>query len=182
MGVLTPIMARAALTMLHARKYLALRCAIAFALSDDTRGTSRTPWKRVRKHCLAACVLRRFWTRMSRMWSSCSTARHRSWRSPLIGKDTASRCHVSPGCGRRRRSRLASSCPHFRHHCADGFVGDGDAACEHECLHVAGAQGEARGELNTMTDDFTREAVTRVALGVGWRGHAWRPILVFDGS
>ena len=65
---------------------------------------------------------------------------------------------------------------------ADGFVGDEDAACEHECLHAAGAQGEARGALNPMPDDCTREAVIRVALGVGWRGHAWRPILVFDGS
>ena len=65
---------------------------------------------------------------------------------------------------------------------ADGFVGDGDAACEHECLHVAGTQGEARGEPNTVTDDFTREAVIRIALGVGWRGRAWLPILVFDGS
>src|SRR5215469_4597411 len=30
---------------------------------------------------------------------------------------TSSRCQVSPGCGRRRRSLLAKSAPNFRHQC-----------------------------------------------------------------
>jgi len=33
---------------------------------------------------------------------------------PLIGRKTSSRCHVSPGLGRRRRNWLAYGCPHFR--------------------------------------------------------------------
>jgi len=65
---------------------------------------------------------------------------------------------------------------------ADGFVGHGDAAFQQECLYVAVAPGEVRVEPDPVTDDFTREAVILVALGVGWRGHAWLSILVFDGS
>jgi len=63
---------------------------------------------------------------------------------------------------------------------ADGFVGHGDAAFEQEFLHVAGAQGEALVEPDSMTDDFTGKAVILVACGVcGW-GHAWLPILGVD--
>jgi hypothetical protein len=39
-----------------------------------------------------------------------------------------------------------------------------------ECLHVAIAQGAARGEPDAMTDDFTGKTVVLVPLGVSWGG------------
>src|SRR5690349_4446174 len=39
------------------------------------------------------------------------------------------------------------------------------------------AQGEAIGEPDAMTDNFTGKAVVLVPLGVGRRGHVWLPIL-----
>src|SRR5262249_58673738 len=63
---------------------------------------------------------------------------------------------------------------------ADGCVGHQDAACAQELFHVAGAQGEARGEPDPVTDDCARTAVVLVTFGVcGWR-HAWLPILGVD--
>src|SRR5215470_523138 len=56
---------------------------------------------------------------------------------------------------------------------ADGFVGHCDAAFEQEFLHVAIAQGEAIGEPDAMTDNFTGKAVVLVTLGVGRRGYVW---------
>ena len=41
------------------------------------------------------------------------------------------------------------------------------------------AQGEARGEPDAVTDDFTGKAVSLVTLSGGWRGPIWLPILVF---
>src|SRR5262252_9009410 len=65
---------------------------------------------------------------------------------------------------------------------ADGFVGHCDAAFEQEFLHVAIAQGEAIGEPDAMTDNFTGKAVVLVTLGVGRRGHVWLPSLGRNGS
>src|SRR6185295_12936741 len=63
--------------------------------------------------------------------------------------------------------------PKFPTPCADRFVGDDDAACAQECLHVTVAQGEAIVEPDAVTDDFTGNAVILVTCGVcGW-GHAW---------
>ena len=47
-------------------------------------------------------------------------------------------------------------------------------------FHVAVAQGKAIVEPDPVTDNFTREAVILVALGIGWRSHAWLPILVLN--
>jgi hypothetical protein len=61
----------------------------------------------LRKNRWAATALRRDWTRTSSTLPCWSTARH-SYRSPpLIPTNTSSRCHLSPGRGRRRRSWLA---------------------------------------------------------------------------
>jgi hypothetical protein len=54
---------------------------------------------------------------------------------------------------------------------ADGFVGDVDAPFQEELLHVAVTQREAIIEPDTVTDDFARETVVLVALGVSGRGH-----------
>jgi hypothetical protein len=45
-------------------------------------------------------------------------------------------------------------------------VGHGDAMFAQEFLHVAVAQGEARGEPDAVTDDFFGLAVRLVALGI----------------
>src|SRR5271166_5752998 len=60
-----------------------------------------------RKNRLAATAFRRDWTRTSSTLPCWSTARHRYRSLPLIPTNTSSRCHLSPGRGRRRRSWLA---------------------------------------------------------------------------
>jgi hypothetical protein len=62
----------------------------------------------------------------------------------------------------------------------EGLAGHVDAAFEQQLLHVAVTQGKALVEPDPMADDFAGKAVVLVTLSVGWRGHAWRPILVFD--
>jgi hypothetical protein len=65
---------------------------------------------------------------------------------------------------------------------AESCVGHGDTTFAQGFLHVAVAQGEARGEPDAVTDDFTGQAVSLVALGIDWSGHVWPPILGFNGS
>ncbi|CAM5609391.1 hypothetical protein SHIRM173S_04099 [Streptomyces hirsutus] len=73
----------------------------------STLGTVRVFFSSLRKKRWAAALSRRDCTRMSRTVPSASTARHRYFCSPLILMKTSSRCHVSPGRGRRRRSASA---------------------------------------------------------------------------
>src|SRR5271165_6611766 len=61
----------------------------------------------LRKNRWAATALRRDWTRTSSTLPCWSTARLRYRSLPLIPTNTSSRCHLSPGRGRRRRSWLA---------------------------------------------------------------------------
>ena len=63
---------------------------------------------------------------------------------------------------------------------ADGFVGHGETTFEQERLHIAVAQGEAIGEPDAVAHAFAGKAVILVTLGVGWRRHAWLPILQCD--
>jgi hypothetical protein len=73
----------------------------------NTPGTYRRPLSRLPKNRLAATAFRRDCTRTSSTLPCWSTARH-SYRSlSLIPTNTSSRCHVSPGRGRRRRTWLA---------------------------------------------------------------------------
>jgi hypothetical protein len=52
----------------------------------------------------------------------------------------------------------------------DGFRGYSEATLAQQCVHVAGAQGEAIREPDAMADDLTGEAVVLVAFRVsGWR-------------
>ena len=49
---------------------------------------------------------------------------------------------------------------------ADGLVGDVDAAFEQECLHVAGAQGEAIVAPDPLADDVAGKVSIFVSLNV----------------
>jgi hypothetical protein len=63
---------------------------------------------------------------------------------------------------------------------ADRFMGDGDATFAQQLLHVVVAQGKPLVEPDTVANNFARKAVVFVSLCVGWRCHAWLPILLFD--
>jgi hypothetical protein len=54
--------------------------------------------------------------------------------------NTLLKCHLSPGRGRRRRSRLAKVCPYLRHRWWDGLVGDDPTTREHHLLDFPQAQ------------------------------------------
>jgi hypothetical protein len=57
-----------------------------------------------------------------------------------------------------------------------------DTAFAQQFLDTLIDQNKPIEESNAVTDDFTREAVILLALGVGWRDHDWLPILVFNRS
>ena len=85
-------------------------------VGDQQRGTDRRPLSSLQKNRLAATAFRRDWTRTSSTLPCWSTARHRYHSLPLIPTNTSSRCHLSAGRGRRRRSWLAQACPNLAHH------------------------------------------------------------------
>jgi hypothetical protein len=60
---------------------------------------------------------------------------------------------------------------------ADRFMRHGDTAFAQGFFSIAIAQGEARGELDAMTDNFTGKAGTLIAFDVGRSRHDWLPIL-----
>ena len=72
-----------------------------------TLGTYRGPLSHRRKNFLAATAFRRDCTKTSSTLPCWSIARHRYRCAPLIFTNTSSRCHLSPGPGRRRRNWLA---------------------------------------------------------------------------
>ena len=59
-------------------------------------------------------------------------------------------------------------------------IGDGDATFAQQLLHIVVAQGKPLVEPDTVANNFARQAVVFVSLGIGWRCHAWLPILLFD--
>jgi hypothetical protein len=65
--------------------------------------------------------------------------------------NTSPRCQVSPGFGRRRRSRPAKLAPNFGHQCR---MGHHDAAFSQDQLHVAQAQAEDVIQPHSVVDDL----------------------------
>ena len=64
--------------------------------------------------------------------------------------------------GRRRRSSLAYAWPNFRHHLADGFVGDDDPTGEQQLFDISIAEAEAEIEPDAVADDLGREAMVLI--------------------
>src|SRR5882757_5776226 len=67
-----------------------------------TRGGRICFFSSLRSSRLAACLLRRRWTRTSSTTPAWSTARQSQCFTPAILSTTSSRCHLSPTRGRRR--------------------------------------------------------------------------------
>ena len=74
-------------------------------------GTMRSPFRSFRKKRFAARALRRRCTRMSSTSPASSTARHSQLRSPLIIKQSSSRCQMLEHAPRLRLNRRAYSLP-----------------------------------------------------------------------
>ena len=74
---------------------------------------------------------------------------------PLIRMKTSSRCHLSPGRGRRRRSWFASAYP-TRAPGPDRLVADHDTTRKHHLLDLAKAQREPVIEPHAVGDDLRR--------------------------
>ena len=105
------------------------------------------------------------------------TEGHAGHRGHVVGARQGHGAHAPGVCCRGRSTRLRTPpsqpmsvvLPTRATPWADGFVGHHDAACAQELFHVAGAQGEARGEPDPVADDVTRKAVVLVTFGVcGW--------------
>ena len=93
--------------VLHRRHQVAVGDLGAAQLIGDQHARYRRPLSSLRKNRVAATAFRRDRTRTSSTLPRWSTARHRYRSLSLTRVTTWSRCHVSPGRGRRRRSWLA---------------------------------------------------------------------------
>src|SRR5271163_2942746 len=81
---------------------------------------------------------------------------------PLIFTNTSSRCHLSPGRGRRQRSWLAEGLPELGTPAPDRLVADHDATCQHQLLDLTKAQREPQVQPDAVIDDLQRVAVALV--------------------
>src|SRR5262245_29485570 len=88
-----------------------------------------------------------------------STARHRYRSQPLIPTNTSSRCHLSPGGGRRRHSGWRSP-PELGAPPPNRLLTHRDTADEHQLLDLTEAKREPEGQPHAAIDDLDRVTVT----------------------
>lgn len=171
MRVLTPIIEIAALTVLHAREHLALCRAIAFELiGDDHAWDVLQPFEELAEELLGRLLI------ASPLYEDIQDVVvliHRPPQVMTLAMDRQKYLVQMPFIPRLRApatQAIGIFLPKFPTPLTDRFMGNRDAAFEQEFLHVAEAQGKAIVEPDPVTDNFTREAMILVALGVGWRG------------
>ena len=89
-----------------------------------------------------------------------------------IRMNTSSRCHLSPGRGRRRRRQPAGQRkPEFLAPAPHRLVGDDDAALSQKQLNIAQAEAEHMIQPYSMADDDLRGE----AMAVVWSGGDFMP-------
>src|SRR5215467_11748607 len=181
MGVLTPIIEIAALTVLYAREDLALGRAIALQLiGDDHARHVGEPLEQLAKELLRRVLIA---AALHQDIEDIVVLIHRAPQVMALAIDRQEHLIEMPFIARARPASLqliGIILPKLATPLADGLMGHVDAALEQECLHVAVAQREAIIEPDAMANDFPREAVVLVAFGgSGWR-HVWRPIVVCE--
>src|ERR1700722_14176506 len=82
---------------------------------------------------------------------------------------TSSRCHLSPGLG-RRRCRLSAKCsPNLRAPAPDTLIRDNSAALRQEQFDISKAQAEHVVEPDRVADDLGGKAMA--IMRVGWWFH-----------
>ena len=105
-------------------------------------GTIRSPFKSLRKKRVAARALRRRCTKMSSTSPASSTARHSQPRSPLIIRQSSSKCQMFEHAPRAPQSSGVLR-PEPQRPEADGLVRDLNSSGQHQFGHVAQAHAEA---------------------------------------
>src|SRR5687767_15135024 len=80
---------------------------------------------------------------------------------------TSSRCHLSPGAGRRLRIWLAKILAELQSPLPHGLVADQDASGGQHLLHHPEAQGKAEVQPHGMIDDLSWETVAGIARVTG---------------
>ena len=116
--VLRPVVQVLRLPVLERRHHLPMRhCVTAEFVGDQHPRRRALPLEELAEEPLGGLGVAPARDEDVRTLPSCSTARHRYCRRPLIVKNTSSRCHLSPGRGWRRRSRQVYSGPNLAHHC-----------------------------------------------------------------
>jgi hypothetical protein len=176
MGVLRAVVERPMLTVLDARKHLALRGAIAweFIGADDS-------WD-VGEACeqLPAALLRS-------LLVPTTVDEHIEDVAVLIDGTPqgmpftiARQHHLSQRpfvtrTGTPAPALIGRRLANFPAPLADRFVRSEDPTDAQECFHVAVAQAEAVVQPHAMAADLSRKPLVFVALRRGWRGHAVLP-------
>jgi hypothetical protein len=181
LGVLTPILERAALTVLYAREAPALGRAIALQLIGEAPAR---PVGYPLEH-LAKALLRRVLmaAALHQDIEDSVVLIHRAPQVMARAMEREQHLIQVPLIARARPpppQPIGVVLPHLPPPWADRFVGHREAAFEPECFHVAVAQGEARGEPDPVADDFAGKAVVLVAFTGGGRGHGGLPSLEFE--
>ena len=77
-------------------------------------------------------------------------------------RDTPSRCHLSPGSGRRRRITIWQSPTPFLSPQSNGFVGDDDTPLGQQEFNVSEAEAEHVIQPDRVADDLGGKSVTIV--------------------
>src|SRR5215510_3060058 len=177
MGVLTPIIEIAALTVFYARENLALRRAIAFEfIGDDHAWDVEHAFEELAEELLGRVLI--------------ASALHENVEDVVVLIDGPPQvmpltidCQEDlvqmPFVARLRTppsQPLGVVLPKLPTPFADGFVGHRDATFEQELFHIAVAQSEAIVEPDSVADDFSWKAVVFLTVGVASGWHGWRPI------
>ena len=129
-------------------------------------GTIRSPFKSLRKKRVAARALRRRCTKMSSTSPASSTARHSQPRSPLIIRQSSSKCQMFEHAPRAPQSSGVLR-PEPQRPEADGLVRDLNSSGQHQLGHVTQTHTEAVVKPHAPTDDLRREAIAFVECGAG---------------
>jgi hypothetical protein len=177
MGVLTPVVEITALAVLHAREALALRDTVALpCIGDNDPWDVLTPVEQRAEALLRGLFIA---PALHQNIEDIVVLVHRPphvMALPIHRQKHLSQVPLVPWLGASTLQPIGVRLPTLETPLTDGLVGHVDAAFKQQFLHVAVAQGEARGEPDPVADDFARKAVMLVARGVGRRGHAWLPI------
>jgi hypothetical protein len=172
MGILTPVVQIAALSVFYPWQYLTPRCAVALELiRDEHPGDILTAFEQLTEE-----LLRRLFVppALHEDVEDIVVLIHRSPEGmtlPVNGQKDFIQVPFIPRLRAPATQAIGILLPELPTPWTDGFMGHRDTTLKQEFLHVAVAQGEAIVEPDSMADDLAGKAVVLIASSVSRWSH-----------